>query len=97
MVFNTEAPETYIMYPFPHLCIHIVCTCVFRVFGVDCGSSRVPAGRGVHWLAIDVLIPVVCESYVYCRITLVCGLASCVDRAMYSMCGLAFCVDRAFY
>ena len=77
---------------------------------MDCGSSRVPAGRGVHWLAVDVLVLVVCKLYVYCRITLVYGLASYVDQANQDVwlgvlcgpgnvfeCGLASCVDRAYY
>ena len=61
MVLNTKIQKCILYILFPDLYIRIVCACVFRVFGVDCSSSRVPAGRGVHWLAVDVPVPVVCN------------------------------------
>ena len=59
--FNTKIQKCILYFPSPDLYICIVHTCVFRVFGVDCSSLRVPAGRGVHWLAVDVPVPVVCN------------------------------------
>ena len=47
MVLNTKIQKCILYILFPDLYIRIVCACVFRVFGVDCSSSRVPAGRGV--------------------------------------------------
>ena len=59
--FNMKIQKGILYFPSPDLHICIVRTCVFRVFCVDCSSSRVPAGRGVHWLAVDVPVPVVCD------------------------------------
>ena len=47
MVFNTKIQKCILYIPFLDRYIRIAWACVFHIFGVDCGSSWVPASRGI--------------------------------------------------